>query len=85
MTKGGTGDVLAGLCAALFSRCALFCRAKKAPLFAKQKEGGDPMRAAYTASRLNKRAGELLYRHYRYNFSSEDLADELAYAAVHMP
>ena len=67
MTKGGTGDVLAGLCAALFSRC------------------DDPLRAAYTASRLNKRAGELLYKHYRYNFSSEDLADELAYAAVHMP
>ncbi|MFA6908183.1 MAG: NAD(P)H-hydrate dehydratase [Candidatus Micrarchaeia archaeon] len=67
MTKGGTGDVLAGLCAALFSRC------------------GDPLRAAYTASRLNKRAGELLYKHYHYNFSSEDLADELAYAAVHMP
>jgi len=67
MTKGGTGDVLAGLCAALFSRC------------------DDPLRAAYTASRLNKRAGELLYKHYHYNFSSEDLADELAYAAVHMP
>jgi hydroxyethylthiazole kinase-like uncharacterized protein yjeF len=67
MTKGGTGDVLAGLCAALFSRC------------------GEPLRVAYTASRLNKRAGELLFRHYRYNFSSEDLADELAYAAVHMP
>ena len=67
MTKGGTGDVLAGLCAALFSRC------------------DDPLRVAYTASRLNKRAGELLYKHYHYNFSSEDLADELAYAAVHMP
>ena len=67
MTKGGTGDVLAGLCAALFSRC------------------DDPLRAAYTASRLNKRAGELLYKHYHYNFSSEDLADELAYAAIHMP
>lgn len=67
MTKGGTGDVLAGLCAALFSRC------------------DDPLRAAYTASKLNKRAGELLFGHYRYSFSSEDLADELAYAAVHMP
>ena len=66
MTKGGTGDVLAGLCAALFSQC------------------GEPLRAAYTASYINKRAGELLYRHYRYNFSSEDLADELAYAAVHL-
>jgi ADP-dependent NAD(P)H-hydrate dehydratase / NAD(P)H-hydrate epimerase len=67
MTKGGTGDVLAGLAAALFSQCS------------------EPLRAAYTASRLNKRAGELLYKHYRYNFSSEDLADELAFAAVHMP
>jgi ADP-dependent NAD(P)H-hydrate dehydratase / NAD(P)H-hydrate epimerase len=67
MTKGGTGDVLAGLAAALFSQC------------------NEPLRAAYTASRLNKRAGELLYKHYKYNFSSEDLADELAYAAVHMP
>jgi len=67
MTKGGTGDVLAGLCAALFSH------------------GGEPLRVAYTSSRLNKRAGELLYKHYHFNFSSEDLADELAYAAVHMP
>jgi len=67
MTKGGTGDVLAGLCAAIFSR------------------GVEPLRAAYTASRLNKRAGELLFKHYHYNFSSEDLADELAYASVHMP
>ena len=64
MTKGGTGDVLAGLCTALFSIC------------------DNPLRVAYTASRLNKRAGELLFRHYKYNFSSEDLADELAYAAL---
>ena len=64
MTKGGTGDVLAGLCAALFSRC------------------DDPMRAAYTASALNKRAGELLFKRYKYNFSSEDLADGLACAAI---
>jgi len=64
MTKGGTGDVLAGLCVAIFSR------------------GVEPLRAAYTASRLNKRAGELLFRHYHYNFSSEDLVDELAYAAL---
>jgi NAD(P)H-hydrate epimerase len=67
MTKGGTGDVLAGLCAAVFSRCP------------------DPLRAAYTASRLNKRAGELLCRRYGYNFSSEDLADALARAAARMP
>ena len=64
MTKGGTGDVLAGLCAALFSRC------------------GDPLRAAYTASFLNKRAGEALFKRYRYNFSSEDLADALAAQAA---
>ena len=64
MTKGGTGDVLAGLCAALFSR------------------EDNPLRVAYTSSRLNKRAGELLYKHYHFNFSSEDLADELAYAAL---
>jgi NAD(P)H-hydrate epimerase len=63
MTKGGTGDVLAGLCAAIFSRCP------------------DPLRAAYTASRLNKRAGGLLHRRYGFHFSSEDLADELAGAA----
>jgi NAD(P)H-hydrate epimerase len=63
MTKGGTGDVLAGLCAALFSTCPC------------------PLRAAYTASKINKQAGELLFRKYRFNFSSEDLADELARAA----
>ena len=60
MTKGGTGDVLAGLCTALFSQCE------------------DPICAAYTASLLNKRAGEALFKKYKYNFSSEDLAGELA-------
>lgn len=64
MTKGGTGDVLAGLCAALFSACPA------------------PMRAACTASRLNKRAGEMLFRRFKYNFSSEDLADALAPTAA---
>jgi len=63
MTKGGTGDVLAGLCAAIFSRC------------------GSPPGAACTASKINKRAGELLYRRYGCNFSSEDLAGALAPAA----
>ena len=67
MTKGGTGDVLAGLCAALFSACH------------------SPMKAACTASAINKRAGELLFKRYRYNFSSEDLADELASAARFLP
>ncbi len=65
MTKGGTGDVLAGLLAALYSHPS--CHS--------------PMRAAYTASCLNKRAGEMLFRILKYNFSSEDLALELAHAA----
>lgn len=65
MTKGGTGDVLAGLCAALFSH----------------PDCPSPLSAAYTASLLNKRAGDILYRAFGYNFSSEDLADELAFAA----
>lgn len=66
MTKGGTGDVLAGLCAALFSTCQF------------------PLRAAYSASRLNKRAGELLFLAFRHNYSSEDLAGELSFAAAGM-
>ncbi len=65
MTKGGTGDVLAGLLAAVYSHPA--CKS--------------PLRAAYTAAFLNKRAGDLLYRVMKYNFSSEDLACELAHAA----
>jgi NAD(P)H-hydrate epimerase len=64
MTKGGTGDVLAGLCAALFSACPA------------------PEKAAYTASVINKRAGERLFKRCKYNFSSEDLAGELAAAAA---
>ncbi len=66
MTKGGTGDVLAGLLAALYSRC------------------DSPMKAAYTASFLNKKSGEILFRCFGYNFSSEDLADELAFVAAAM-
>ena len=66
MTKGGTGDALAGLAAALYSHPSC----------------PSPMRAAFTASFLNKRAGELLYRIFGPNFSSEDLADELAYVAA---
>jgi len=65
MTKGGTGDVLAGLCAALFSH-------SNCP---------SPLSAAYTASLLNKRAGDILHRCIGPNFSSEDLAGELAFAA----
>lgn len=64
MTKGGTGDALAGLTCALYSRCP------------------SPLSAAYTASFLNKRSGELLYRIFGPNYSSEDLADELAYVAA---
>ncbi|MCX8175386.1 MAG: NAD(P)H-hydrate dehydratase [Candidatus Micrarchaeota archaeon] len=65
MTKGGTGDVLAGLLGALWSwpSCpSAFC-------------------AAYSASVINKRAGEMLYEAFGPNFSSEDLACELAFAA----
>ncbi len=65
MTKGGTGDVLAGLLAAVYSH----------------KECSDPMKAAFTASYLNKRAGDMLFRIMNCNFSSEDLAHELAHAA----
>ena len=65
MTKGGTGDALAGLLAALYSHPSC----------------PSPMHAAYTASFLNKRAGEVLHRILGYNFSSEDLALELAHAA----
>ncbi len=66
MTKGGTGDVLAGLLAAIYSRC------------------DSPLSAAYTASFLNKKAGEMLFRCFGYNFSSEDLAGELAFVAAGM-
>jgi len=66
MTKGGTGDVLAGLLAAIYSR------------------NGSALSAAYTASYLNKKAGEMLFRCFGYNFSSEDLAGELAFVAAAM-
>ena len=65
MTKGGTGDALAGLLAALYSHPSC----------------PSPMHAACTASFLNKRAGDMLRRILGYNFSSEDLALELAHAA----
>lgn len=66
MTKGGTGDVLAGLLAAIYSR------------------NGSALSAAYTASFLNKKSGEMLFRCFGYNFSSEDLAGELAFVAAAM-
>jgi len=65
MTKGGTGDVLAGLCAALFSH----------------PDCPSALSAAYTASVINKKAGDIIYRAFGPNFSSEDLAGELAFAA----
>lgn len=65
MTKGGTGDVLAGLLSALWSHTSC----------------PTPLHAAYSASFLNKRAGGILFRILKYNFSSEDLALELAHAA----
>ncbi|MEM4633843.1 MAG: NAD(P)H-hydrate dehydratase [Candidatus Anstonellaceae archaeon] len=65
MTKGGTGDVLAGLLSALYSHPSC----------------PNPQRAAYTASLLNKRAADMLYRVMKYNYSSEDLANELPFAA----
>lgn len=64
MTKGGTGDALAGLACAIFSACP------------------SPMKAAYTASVMNKRAGELLHRIFGFNFCSEDLVDELPFVAT---
>ena len=66
MTKGGTGDVLAGLLAALWSNPAC----------------PSALSAAYTASVINKKAGELLCLAFGPNFSSEDLAGELAFAAM---
>lgn len=65
MTKGGTGDVLAGLLAALFSHPGC----------------PSPLSAAYSASVINKKAGDLLYIAFGPNFSSEDLAGELSFAA----
>lgn len=64
MTKGGTGDVLAGLLCALYSRSS------------------DPFASACTASYLNKKAGEILFRVMGAHFSSEDLADELSFVAA---
>ena len=65
MTKGGTGDALAGLLAAIYSHPSC----------------PSPLHAAWSASFLNKRAGDVLHRILGYNFSSEDLANELAHAA----
>lgn len=64
MTKGGTGDVLAGLVCALYSQC------------------DSPFLAAYSASFLNKKAGESLYKVFGYYYSSEDLAREIPHTAA---
>jgi len=45
-------------------------------------QNDSPLSAAYTASCINKRAGERLYKRFRYNFSSEKLAEELPLAAA---
>lgn len=58
MTKGGTGDVLAGLVA------ALYCK-------------NDAFTSAYTASVINKRAGDRLFKKVGYYYNASDLADEI--------
>ncbi len=58
MTKGGTGDVLAGLVAALSCKNDLFLAAK-------------------TASFINKKAGDSLYKKVGPYFNASDLADEI--------
>ncbi|MBI4100744.1 NAD(P)H-hydrate dehydratase [Candidatus Microgenomates bacterium] len=58
MTKGGTGDVLAGLAAALACKNDLFL-------------------AACSASYINKKAGDELYKRVGYYFNASDLADEI--------
>ena len=59
MTKGGTGDVLAGLIA------ALYCK------------NDDPFLVATSASYINKKAGESLFKRVGYYFNASDLADEI--------
>ena len=58
MSKGGTGDVLAGLVA------ALYCK-------------NDPFLAALAGSRINKRAGDDLFKKSGYWFNASDLADQI--------
>jgi NAD(P)H-hydrate epimerase len=58
MTKGGTGDVLAGLVAALACKNNLFL-------------------AAASASFINKKAGESLYKKVGPYFNASDLVDEI--------
>ncbi|MCL5970482.1 MAG: NAD(P)H-hydrate dehydratase [Patescibacteria group bacterium] len=58
MTKGGTGDVLAGLVA------ALYCK-------------NDPFISAVSASYINKKAGDNLFKKMGYFFNASDLTDEI--------
>jgi NAD(P)H-hydrate epimerase len=58
MTKGGTGDVLAGLVAALYCKNEAFL-------------------SATTASKINKKAGEDLYKKMGYWFNASDLAGQI--------
>lgn len=58
MTKGGTGDVLAGLAAALYAK-------------------NDAFLSATSASYINKKAGESLFKRVGYYFNASDLADEI--------
>jgi NAD(P)H-hydrate epimerase len=63
MTKGGTGDVLAGLCASVLS-CS-----------------NSPYKSACACAYLNGYTAQLLEKKMGTNFSSEDLANELAIAS----
>ena len=58
MTKGGTGDVLAGLVA------ALYCK-------------NDALTSAILGSKINKKAGDSLFKRVGYYFNASDLANEI--------
>ncbi len=58
MTKGGTGDVLAGLVA------ALYCK-------------NDAFNSAVWGSKINKKAGDSLFKKVGYYFNASDLANEI--------
>lgn len=58
MTKGGTGDVLAGLVAALYCKNNAF-------------------NSAVWGSKINKKAGDSLFKKVGYYFNASDLADEI--------
>ena len=61
MTKGGSGDVLAGLVA------ALACK-------------NDSFKAAVAAAKVVGYAGNMLMKHYGYNYSASDIAHMLPFA-----